>query len=165
MDMVSKENGIRDDMRFIVNSTIKKVGEDYERMKFNTAISAMMAMVNEVYAKGSITRDELRTLLLLLSPVSPHICEEMNERLGFGEPIYASKWPEWDENTIQSDNIEYGIQINGKVKTRITLPAEYSKEDIEKSVLDNAEVKVLLEGHDIRKVIVVKNIVNIVVAK
>ena len=79
--------------------------------------------------------------------------------------MYTLKWPEWDENTIQSDNIEYGIQINGKVKTRITLPAEYSKEDIEKSVLDNAEVKVLLEGHDIRKVIVVKNIVNIVVAK
>ncbi len=164
MDMVSKENGIRDDMRFVVNSTIKKVGEDYERMKFNTAISAMMAMVNEVYAKGSITRDELRTLLLLLSPVSPHICEEMNERLGFGEPIYASKWPEWDERALVADTVEYGIQINGKVKTRLEFSAAMDKETLEKEVLAHETVKALIDGKTVRKVIVVKNIVNIVVA-
>lgn len=164
MDMVSKENGIRDDMRFVVNSTIKKVGEDYERMKFNTAISAMMAMVNEVYAKGSITRDELRTLLLLLSPVSPHICEEMNERLGFGEPIYASKWPEWDKRALVADTVEYGIQINGKVKTRLEFSAAMDKETLEKEVLAHETVKALIDGKTVRKVIVVKNIVNIVVA-
>ena len=163
--MLSDETGIRNETKSLIHSTIKKVTQDFERIKFNTAIAALMSLTNEFYSIGSVTNDELRVLITLLSPVAPHMCEEMNESLGYTEPLYTLKWPEWDENTIQSDNIEYGIQINGKVKTRITLPAEYSKEDIEKSVLDNAEVKVLLEGHDIRKVIVVKNIVNIVVAK
>ena len=165
MSMLSDETGIRNETKSLIHSTIKKVTQDFERIKFNTAIAALMSLTNEFYSIGSVTNDELRVLITLLSPVAPHMCEEMNESLGYTEPLYTLKWPEWDENTIQSDNIEYGIQINGKVKTRITLPAEYSKEDIEKSVLDNAEVKVLLEGHDIRKVIVVKNIVNIVVAK
>ena len=165
MSMLTDETGIRNETKSLIHSTIKKVTQDFERIKFNTAIAALMSLTNEFYSIGSVTNDELRVLITLLSPVAPHMCEEMNESLGYTEPLYTLKWPEWDENTIQSDNIEYGIQINGKVKTRITLPAEYSKEDIEKSVLDNAEVKVLLEGHDIRKVIVVKNIVNIVVAK
>ncbi len=163
-EMICDEQGIRDDMKFLVHSTIKKVGEDFERMKFNTAIAAMMSFVNEVYQKGSITKDELTVLLKLLSPVSPHIAEEMNENIGNTQPLYNAKWPEYDESALVEDNVEIGIQVNGKVKTRIMIKNGLDKAEIEKLVIEHDDVKPFIEGKTVRKVIVVKNIVNIVVA-
>jgi len=160
-DMVQGE-GESADLRSSLHTCIKKVSEDIERMKFNTAIAAMMSFVNDVYQKGSITRDELRTLTILLSPFAPHIAEEINEGLGY-EPLYAAQWPAYDESALVKAEVEIGVQINGKVRARITVAADASKEEIEKAALESSEVAPFLEGKTVRKVIVVKNIVNIVV--
>ena len=163
-DMISDAQGVRDSVKASYHATIKKVSEDIERMKFNTAIAAIMSFVNDIYATGSITRGELRTLLILLFPFAPHIAEEINEAAKLGSPIYEARWPEYDESALVADSVEIGVQINGKVRARIMVPANAAKEEIEKLALESAEVKPFTEGKTVRKVIVVKNIVNIVVA-
>ena len=150
------------DMRPKVHACIKKVTEDFERMKFNTAIAAMMALVNDFYAKGSITREEFRTLLLLLDPVAPHICEELNEILGYEQPLHHAPWPVYDENALVADEVEYGVQVNGKIRCRIKMPAAASKEEVEKTALSAPELAPFITGKTVRKVIVVKNVVNVV---
>ncbi len=163
-DMLCDGEGIRPDMAASVNGAIKKVTEDYERMKFNTAIAAMMTLVNDVYQKGNITRDELRALLELLNPVAPHISEELNELIGFKTPLYASTWPKCDESALVSDTVEYGIQVNGRVRARLALSASASKEEIESAALEFDEVQPFIQGKTVRKIIIVRNIINIVVA-
>ena len=146
-----------------LHGCIKKVSEDIERMKFNTAIAAMMSFVNDVYAEGTLSKEDLHTFLQLLNPFAPHIAEEMNEQLGF-EQLHHSSWPEYDEKALIEEQVEYGIQINGKIRARISLPAGISKEEIEKAVLSSEEIVKQVQGRTVRKVIVVKNIVNIVVS-
>ena len=131
-------------------------------MKFNTAIAAMMALTNDFYARGQLTKDELHTLVLLLAPVAPHISEEINEALGFS-PIKDQLWPVYDESALVEDAVEYGIQVNGKVRGRITLPLSLDAKAVEAAALACEDVKPHLEGKTVRKIIVVKNIVNIVV--
>ena len=161
-DMVQGE-GETKDMRSKVHGCVKKVTDDIEHMKFNTAIAAMMSLVNDFYAKGSITRDELHTLLLLLDPFAPHIAEEMNEALGFEAPLYRTPWPAYEESALVADTVEYGVQVNGKVRARIALPADMDKAAVEQAALRADAVQPFLSGKTVRKVIVVKNIVNIVV--
>ena len=161
-NQLSDEKGIRDCLKVSINSCIKKVSEDYERLKFNTAIAAMMTLVNDISAVGSVTKDELHTLLLLLNPVSPHISEEINENLGF-PPLYKSEWPVWDESALVADTIELAVQVNSKIKCKINVPADADNESIEKAALAADEIKALTEGKTVRKVIVVKNLVNIIV--
>ncbi|MEA5066153.1 MAG: leucine--tRNA ligase, partial [Eubacteriales bacterium] len=161
-DMVNGTGDTDADMKKKVHATIKKVGEDYERMKFNTAIAAMMALTNDFYAKGTLTKDELHTLVLLLAPVAPHICEEISEALGFA-PVHHAPWPLYDENALVEDAVEYGVQVNGKVRGRVTLPVSMDQRQVEAAALACEEVAPYLEGKTVRKVIVVKNIVNIVV--
>ena len=163
-DMLSAESGVRDDLKASLHGMIKKVSEDYEAMKYNTAIAAMMSFVNDVYAKGDITKEEFHTLLTLLNPVAPHITEELNELLGYETPLYASAWPKWDETALMASTVELGVQVNGKVRARVTVPAGLSKEETEAQVLAAPEVQPWIEGKTVRKVIAVKNIVNIVVA-
>ena len=163
-DMLSSETGVRDDLKASLHGMIKKVSEDYEAMKYNTAIAAMISFVNDVYAKGDITKDEFHTLLTLLNPVAPHITEELNELLGYETPLYATAWPKWDEAALVASTIELGVQVNGKVRARVTVPAGLSKEETEARVLAAPEVQPWIEGKTVRKVIAVKNIVNIVVA-
>ena len=158
-----KGDGFTDgEMRTKVNACIKKVGEDYERMKFNTAIAAMMSLVNDFYAKGSLTKDEFRALLLLLYPVAPHISEELNERLGFA-PLHHSAWPEYDPDALALNTIEYGVQVNGKIRARVKLPVGMENAAIVDAALALDDVKPFVEGKTIRKTIVVKNIINLVV--
>ncbi len=161
-DLVKGEGDTDAAQRSAVHACIKKVSEDIERMKFNTAIAAMMSLVNDFYAKGSVTKDELHTLLLLLSPFAPHMAEEMNERLGF-EPLHHAPWPIYDESALAVASIEYGVQVNGKVRARISMPADADKAAVEEAAKACTDVAPYLEGKSIRKVIVVKNIVNIVV--
>ena len=161
-DMVKGEGETDAEMRTKVHACIKKVGEDYERMKFNTAIAAMMSLVNDFYAKNAITRDEFRTLLLLLNPVAPHITEELNEKLGFA-PLFGSAWPTYDPAALVEDSIEYGVQINGKVRSRIKLPKGLAQNEIVEAALQLPDVKPFTEGKTLRKTIVVKNIINLVV--
>ena len=161
-DMVQGTGDTDAEMKKKVHATIKKVGEDYERMKFNTAIAAMMALTNDFYARGQLTKDELHALVLLLAPVAPHISEEINEALGF-TPIKDQLWPVYDESALVEDAVEYGIQVNGKVRGRITLPLSLDTKAVEAAALACEDVKPHLEGKTVRKIIVVKNIVNIVV--
>ncbi|MEG1560511.1 MAG: leucine--tRNA ligase [Clostridia bacterium] len=163
LDMLNDKNGVRNELKLSLNATIKKVGEDYERMKFNTAIASMMSLVNDIYAIGSVTREELHSLLVILNPVAPHITEEMNEILGNASPIYAGTWVTYDDSALKSASVEYGVQVNGKLRTRITLPSETNKAKIESAVLENEAVSAFIGDRPIKKIIVVKNIVNIVV--
>ena len=161
-DMVNGEGWTDAELRTKVNACIKKVSEDYERMKFNTAIAAMMSLVNDFYAKNTLTRDEFRTLLLLLDPVAPHIAEELNERLGF-EPLHHCAWPTFDPDALIEDTVEYGVQVNGKVRARVKLPAGMDPAEIGNAALALEEIKPFVEGKTVKKTIVVRNVINLVV--
>ena len=153
-----------DDMKASVHQTIKKVSEDFEAMKFNTAIAQMMTMVNEVYAKGSLNHAEYKTLLLLLSPVSPHICEEIWEAQGYGAPVYTQGWPEYDENSLTRDEVEIAVQVNGKVKGKLMIPATLTRETAQEELPKLPQVQKIVDGRPIVKVIFVPGrLLNIVV--
>ena len=161
-DILTEEEGVRGAMEVPVNAMIKKVSEDYERMKFNTAIAAMMSFVNDIYADGSITRGELRALMLCLNPVAPHITEEMWEACGFGEPVYRQSWPTYDEHKLVADEVEIAVQIRGKVRARIMVPADMGKDDGEK-LLEHETVKRLVGDAQVKKLIFVPGrLLNIV---
>ena len=164
-NMLTDDEEISKDLRASVHATIKKVSEDYERMKFNTAIAAMMSLVNEIYDRGSLSRGDLHALILLLNPVAPHMTEEIRELQGLGaDPLYKQTWPSYDESALVKESVELAIQINGKVKGRIDVPTAYSKEQIEKLVMEDSKVQAMLEGKTVRKLIVVPGrIINIVV--
>ena len=162
MDMVEGE-GESKDLRPKLHACVKKVTEDIEHMKFNTAIAAMMSLVNDMYAKGTVTRDELHTLIVLLNPFAPHMTEEMNELMGYSELLCRTPWPAYEESALVADTVEYGIQVNGKVRARVSLPADLDKAAVEQAALAAEPVQPFLSGKTVRKVIVVKNIVNIVV--
>ena len=123
-EMMTEDEGISSDMETWIHKTIKKVSLDDENLKFNTAIAAMMALVNEFYAKGSITRGEMRILLLLLNPDAPHITEEMWENCGFGGRLYQQPWPDWDESKTVEDMITIAVQISGKAKGTLSIPKD-----------------------------------------
>ena len=148
----------------LVHKTIKKVTEDNLSMKYNTAISALMIMLNEYEKFGSITRDDYRVLLTLLNPDAPHITEELNERYSLGKPICESTWPTYEEAKTIDSEIEIPVQFNGKLKATIKAPLD-SEESIVKEIVHNNEtVKSLLDGKTIVTEIYVKNkIYNIVV--
>ena len=164
MEFMTDEDGISEDMRFDVHSCIKKVGEDYERMKFNTAIAAMMSLVNAFYAKGSITKGEMRVLIKLLNPVAPHITEEINEICGCcDEELIRSAWPAYDEAALVKDTVEIALQMNGKVRGRMNVPASLTREDASDYFMALDEVKVLIGDKPVRKLIFVPGrLVNIV---
>ncbi len=162
-EMLTEGNGYSSDLKASFHATVKKVGEDYEKMKFNTAIAAMMSLTNDIYLKGQITKGELRTLLLLLSPVAPHICEEMWEAQGFGVPLHHQPWPKYDEKEMVLSEVEIAIQINGKVRGRIMIPADLTREKAEETLPSHPEVKALVGDKTIRKIIFVPGrLLNIV---
>jgi len=164
-DILTDEDGMSDELRPAVHTTIKKVTEDYEKMKFNTAIAAMMSLVNDIYAYGKITREELRALLLLLNPAAPHITEEIWQIQKLSDkPIYKSEWPTYDEKAMAKSEVEVAVQICGKVKMKLMVPSAFGKEETEKFALENVEVQALIDGKPVRKIIAVPGrIVNIVV--
>ncbi|MBE7040261.1 MAG: leucine--tRNA ligase [Ruminococcaceae bacterium] len=153
----------RDELVTIMHKTIKKVSNDIESMKFNTAIAALMTLVNKFYEVGSINKAEYKTLLTLLNPFAPHLTEELYSKL-FGEILSNGSWVSYDEAKTVDDEIEIVAQINGKVKAKIMIKAGISKEEMEKTVLEMDSVKALVEGKQIVKVICVPGkLVNIVV--
>lgn len=162
-DMLCESKCIRPEMAASVNACIKKVSEDFERMKFNTAIAAMMSLVNDFYAKGSVTCEELRLLLILLNPVAPHITEEMNKLIGYDTPIYASKWPVCDESALVQNEMEIAIQINGKVRAKMNVAVGMDQSALKEIVLSNPDIEQWVSGKSIVKFIAIRNIVNVVV--
>ncbi len=164
MENMTDEEAISDDMAFDVHSAIKKVTEDYERMKFNTAIAAMMSLVNTLSGKGSITRGEAQVLLQLLNPVAPHMTEELNEILGLGGGLFKKPWPVYDPAKLVKDTVEIAFQVNGKVRGRIEVPASLTRDTAQEYFASNEAFQKLIEGKAIRKLIFVPNsLVNVVV--
>ena len=147
-----------------IHKTIKKVSEDIERMKFNTAIAAMMALINDYYKAGSITRNDLEIFLKLLSPFAPHITEEIWSELGNDGFVTVAAWPEYDEEKTKDSVINYGVQVNGKLKGNIDIPAEAGQEEAVAAAKADAGVARALDGKTIVKTIFVKGkILNFVV--
>lgn len=147
----------------VYHQTVKKVTEDYEKLRFNTAISQMMVFVNEAYKQDELPREYMEGFVKLLNPVCPHITEELWEMLGHDETIAYEPWPTYDESKLVDDEIEIVVQINGKIRDRIFVPADCDKEELEQRAMASEKVQKQLAGKTIRKVIVVpKRLVNIV---
>ena len=162
--IVTDEEGYSDDLEKSVHKTIKKVGEDFERMKFNTAIAAMMSLVNEFSKKGSVTKGEYMTLITLLNPVAPHMTEELWEMYGGKGLLSLSPWPKYDEDKTVDDEVEIVVQINGKIRDKMLAPADIDRDGLQTLALESDRVKALTEGKSIVKVIAVPGkLVNIVV--
>ena len=143
--------------------TVKKVSEDIETLKMNTAIAAMMALVNDISAKGSLTRGEWKTFLILLNPFAPHITEELWELAGFEGMLSSAKWPEFDEEKCKDREIEIVVQLSGKIKAKLMVAADASKEDVLAAAKEEKKISAELEGKQIIKEIYVPGkLVNIV---
>ena len=162
-ERLNNNDGYTSSFESIINKTIKKVSDDIETLKYNTAISELMKLVNEYYAVESISKDDYTVLLTLLYPFAPHITEELNEKIG-NSPICKSSWPKYDEAKTIDETKEIAVQVNGKVRGTITINVNDSEDTIKEMALNEENVKRHTEGKDIVKVIVIKGkIVNIVV--
>lgn len=146
---------IRPSMLPSVHAAIRKVGEDYERTKFNTAIAALMTLTNELYASNAVTAAELRTLLVLLNPVAPHMTEELWQQCGFAGYVFSQAWPAYDETLLTKTEVEIALQVCGKLRGRMTLPAGLKAPEAEALAMENEAVQKLLLGRTVKKVIVV----------
>ncbi|MCL2013873.1 MAG: leucine--tRNA ligase [Oscillospiraceae bacterium] len=167
-DICVPDGEIRSNLEGSVHRTIKKVSDDIDLLKFNTAIAAMMSLVNEIYDTGSVTRGEYKILLTLLNPFAPHITEELWEELETGaeepELLCKQKWPEYDPEKCVLDEVEIAIQVCGKLKSRLVISMETSREDVLSAALEDEKIAPLTGGKTIRKVIYVKGkLLNIVV--
>ncbi len=163
-DKLNENNGYTKELETIINKTIKKVTEDIESLNYNTAVSALMILLNETDKVDTITRKDYRTIIELLNPFAPHITEEINEICKLGEPLCNSNWPKYDEAKIVDATYEMVVQVNGKVRGKIEVSTDTSKEDMETLAKKIDNVKTHIDGKEIVKVIVVpKKLVNIVV--
>ena len=148
----------------LMHKTIKKVTNDLLSMKYNTAVSALMILLNAMEKEESITHKDYRTLLALLNPIAPHITEELNEECKLGEEFAVSAWPEYDESKTTDSEFEIGVQVNGKLRGSVLISEEDTEEEIKVKALNNENVKKYTDGLNIVKVIVVpKRIVSVVV--
>lgn len=159
-DSVTDEKGYSKDMETKMHQVIKKVSNDFENLKYNTAIAAMMALLNDFYKKGSVTADEFKTLLILLNPVAPHITEELWSIKNYGGYVYQQTWPEFDEAKTVESTVEIAVQINGKTKATLAI----GKEDPKDEVIAKAKEVIAdkLTGNVIKEIYVPGRIVNIV---
>ena len=146
-----------------MHKTIKKVSEDIESMKFNTAIAAVMTLLNQIYDKGSVTKAELRDLLLIVNPFAPHVTEEIWQNMNFGGMLNEAQWPSFDEAKTVDDTVEIVLQVMGKVRSRIVIPVDMPQEEVLALAKEDEKIKELIEGKTIKKEIYVpKKLVNIV---
>ncbi|MFC7787014.1 leucine--tRNA ligase [Rossellomorea sp. GCM10028870] len=145
------------------NQTVKKVTEDYEGLRFNTGISQLMVFINDAYKADTLPKDYVEGFIKLLSPIAPHMTEELWSKLGHEGSISYEAWPTFDESKLVDNEVEIVLQVNGKVKAKVMIPRDMNKEDLEKTAMENDEIKSQIEGKTIRKVIAVPGkLVNIV---
>lgn len=164
MDFMVEDDSIQPEIETVLNQTIKKVTEDYENLKFNTAIAQMMTLVNELYRLNKVTKKEMGVLVTLLNPVAPHITEELWEMLGNKDQLTLHAWPTYDESKLVEDEIEVVIQINGKIKEKMMIAKDASKEVQEAAALELEKIKEAMAGKTVVKMITVPGkLVNIVV--
>ena len=159
-DLMTDEEGYSKDLETKMHQTIKKVSNDYENLKYNTAIAAMMSLLNDFYKKGFITKGELKTLIILLNPVAPHITEEMWQTIGCEGRVYQQTWPEFDEAKTVESSVEIAVQINGKVKGTLGI----QKDDPKDQVIAKAKEVIAdkLTGNIVKEIYVPGRLVNIV---
>lgn len=163
-DMVTDGDGFSSGLETRMHQTIKKVSLDFESMKFNTAIAAMMGLVNEFYKAGSVTKGEFKTLLVLLNPVAPHMTEELWQMMGEQGRVYQQQWPVYEEAKTIEDTVEIAVQINGKVKANLSIALDEKQEEVEQKAMNLDSIKAALNGKTVVKVIYVTGrILNIVV--
>ncbi|MBO7361424.1 MAG: leucine--tRNA ligase, partial [Clostridia bacterium] len=162
--VLARGNGSTPELETSFHKTVKKVTDDIEAMKFNTAIAALMGLINEIFAVGHLTRDELLTFIKLLCPIAPHLCEEINEKLGGKTLLSLSAWPEYDEAKTVDETVEVAVQFNGKLKGTVMLPKDCPREEAVAAVRADPRFASMLEGKTVIKEIAVPNrIVNFVV--
>lgn len=164
-EMVTGEDFIRPELEKEFHKTIKKVGNDIENIKFNTAIAALMALINSIYATGKVTKKELAVFAVLLNPFAPHVTEEVWEACSLGKGIIAeASWPEYDEAKCVDDTIEIVAQVNGKIKAKLTITADAAQDEVLAMAKSEPKVAEAVEGKNIVKEIYIKGrLVNIVV--
>ena len=164
-DMMTPEEGYSPELEGSFHKMIKKVSEDIEGLKCNTAIAAMMSVLNEIYDKGSVTRGELMTFITLLNPFAPHLTEEINEVLGNREMLARAKWPEYDPAKCVDAAVEIAVQVSGKIKARLMIPTDSTEEAVKALVMADANVQGALAGKTVIKEIYVKGKLYNIVAK
>lgn len=159
-DILTDEEGYSKEMETKMHQTIKKVSSDFENLKYNTAIAAMMSLINEFYKVGKVTKGEFKTLITLLNPVAPHMTEELWEIMGFGGRLYQTLWPEYDEAKTVESTVEIAVQINGKTKATLAI----NKDDSKDVVIPKAKEVIAdkLTGNIVKEIYVPGRIVNIV---
>ena len=163
-DKVVDSDEYSDKLRSLMHKTIKKVSDDIESMKFNTAIAAMMTLLNEIYNVGSITKKEFRDLLIILNPFAPHVTEELYQMIGCEGVLDEQEWVTYDEALCKDDTIEIVCQINGKVKSKLTIPTDAAKDDvIALAKADEAIVKATKGKNIVKEIYVPNKLVNLVV--
>lgn len=152
-----------EDLRRALHKTIRKVTQDIERMRFNTAIAQMMTLVNEAYAVQPRHREVLEGLTLLLAPFAPHLAEEMWERLGHAPSVSHAQWPIWDPTLVVDEEVTVVLQVNGRVRGNIVVPMDTPEEDLKDQALAHPNVRRFVEGREIRRIVVIPNrLVNVV---
>ena len=159
-DIMTDEEGYSKDLETKMHQTIKKVSNDFENLKYNTAIAAMMALLNDFYKKGSITKGELKTLIILLNPVAPHITEEMWQTISCEGRVYQQTWPEFDEAKTVETSVEIAVQINGKVKATLGINKDDPKDEVIAKAKETIADK--LTGNIVKEIYVPGRLVNIV---
>lgn len=159
-ELVNDDMSYSKDMETKMHQTIKKVSLDFENLKYNTAIAAMMSLINDFYKKNSVTKDEFKTLITLLNPVAPHITEELWEVMGFDGRLYQTEWPTYDEAKTVETTVEIAVQINGKTKATITIGKDDAKDDVIAKAKEALGDR--LNGNIIKEIYVPGRIVNIV---
>ena len=163
--ILTDDTAIRPEIESAFHKTIKKVGEDIENIKFNTAIASLMALINDIYATGSVTKEELRIFAILLNPFAPHVTEEVFEASKLADGIIAEqKWPEYDESKCVDETVEIVVQVNGKIKTKLNIPLEADKDTVLAMAKADENVANATANMTVVKEIYVPNkLVNIVV--
>lgn len=147
----------------VYNQTVKKVTEDFDTLSFNTAISQLMVFINECYKTNEVYKPYIEGFVKMLAPIAPHIGEELWDRLGHENTITYQPWPTFDESLLVDDEVEIVVQVNGKVRAKINIPKDLSKEEMQDLALSNDNVKMSIEGKEVKKVIAVpQKLVNIV---
>ena len=160
-DILTDDDGYSKDMETKMHQTIKKVSSDFENLKYNTAIAAMMSLINDFYKKNAVTKGEFKTFLTLLNPVAPHITEELWQLVGYEGRVYQTTWPEYDEAKTVEDTIEIAVQLNGKTKCTVTVDKNIDKDSAISAGKEALGDK--LTGNIVKEIYVPGRIINIVV--
>ena len=161
---IAKDGTVRPELEAEIHRTIQKVGEDIDNLKANTAIAALMTLLNKFYDSGAVTREELRIFTLLLNPFAPHLTEELWETMGFGGVVTDQRWPQFDPDKCKDDSVEIAVQVNGKIKARLTIAADASAADAIALAKADEKVAEAIEGKTLVKELYVQGrLVNLVV--